>query len=192
MRGDMEEAGAQAVGFGLSSLYKQLDSMGFQSGGEFFAAVDEADRIGASIHLGDRDARVTVRRLRDALAEVLASPDVISGKGLPPPPAALVKAGASQDFNRENVLSTMQVLKQRENVRELSAYLQTAVPPLYTALIAERDAFMAQSLLGSSGQKIVAVVGLAHVDGIERAILAQGKRGALPRECGAREVRPTS
>ena len=44
-KGDFEEAGAQAVGVGLSSMYKQLDSMGFQSGGEFVAAVEEADKV---------------------------------------------------------------------------------------------------------------------------------------------------
>ena len=35
----------------------------------------------------------------------------------------------------------MAVLKQRENVRALSAYMRSEVPPLYTALIAERDAY---------------------------------------------------
>ena len=182
-KGDFEEAGAQAVGVGLSSMYKQLDSMGFQSGGEFVAAVEEADKVGAQILLGDRDARVTVRRLRDALAEVLTMPAPAGGGSKPPP--ALMAAASNNDFTKENVMSTMAVLKQRETVRELSAYLKQEVPPLYNALIAERDAYMANSILRSPGRRVVAVVGLAHVDGIEANVLQGGSRGVKPKACKA-------
>ena len=182
LRGDIEEAGAQAVGVGLSGLYRQLDEMGFQSGGEFKAAVDEAEAIGASILLGDRDARVTVRRLRDALVEVLRSPPPSE---LAEPPAELVeKLGkGGDDFSKENIMAQMGVLKQRENTRQLVAYLKTAVPPLYTALIDERDAYMAQSLMASEGKRIVAVVGLAHVDGIEARLKEAGT--SVPQRCVA-------
>ena len=51
-------------------------------------------------------------------------------------------------------------------------------------LTAERDAYMASSLLGAEGPRVVAVVGLAHVDGIEAAILREaGGRDARPRLC---------
>ena len=77
----------------------------------------------------------------------------------------------------------MAALKQRDNVRALAAYLKESVPPFYDALIAERDAYMAASLLGcADGARVVAVVGLAHVDGIEAALLAQGAPSAhLPK-----------
>ena len=58
------------------------------------------------------------------------------------------------------------------------------MPPLYDALIAERDAYMARALLGAEGSRVVAVVGLAHVDGIEAAIRREaGGRDARPRLC---------
>lgn len=41
MRGDTEGAGAEAVGLAISQLYKNLDSLGFKSGGEFVAAIEE-------------------------------------------------------------------------------------------------------------------------------------------------------
>ena len=81
-------------------------------------------------------------------------------------------------------MSTMAVLKQRETVRELSAYLKQEVPPLYNALIAERDAYMANSILRSPGRRVVAVVGLAHVDGIEANVLQGGSRGVKPKAVG--------
>jgi len=189
LRGDIQEAGAQAVGAGLSSMYKQLDQMGFQSGAEFVAAVEEAERLGATVLLGDRDARVTVRRLRDALAEIATAPAGTYGASGTQVPQALLEAtgGGASEFNRESVSSAMGVLKQRDNVRQLTAYLKAEVPPLHTALIAERDAYMAQSLLGASGSRIVAVVGLAHCDGIEAAILSEAGASVRPkpRVCAA-------
>ena len=74
-----------------------------------------------------------------------------------------------------------------EEVRKLDRKKIKSSLRLHTALIAERDAYMAQSLLGASGRRIVAVVGLAHCDGIEAAIL--GEAGASirpkPRACAA-------
>lgn len=186
VRGDLAGAAENGVGFGLSSLYKQMDSMGFQSGAEFVAAVEAADSIGATVLLGDRDARVTIQRLRDAMFEVLKDPP--QSTGAQPPAALLAAAGGANaeisQMTKETVESTLSVMKQRETVRELTAYLRTEVPPLYTALIGERDEYMARSLLGSDGRRIVAVVGLAHVDGIEGVILrAGGQKGAPPSGC---------
>lgn len=149
----------------------------------------EADKLGASVLLGDRDARETLARLRDALAEVLSTPGALDN--LAPPPQELVDAmGATNDksaeLSRENVLSTMAALKQRENVRLLSSYLQENVPPFYRALISERDRYMAKSLLGCPGERIVAVVGLAHVDGIEKILTAEASTArvaARPSAC---------
>ena len=61
------------------------------------------------------------------------------------------------------------------------------MPPLYDALIAERDAYMARSLLGAEGSRVVAVVGLAHVDGIEAAIRREAGGATRGRGC-ARDV----
>jgi len=188
LRGDLAGAAENGVGLGLSSLYKQMDTMGFQSGGEFLAAVEEADAIGATLLLGDRDARVTIQRLRDAMFEVLKNPPEPTGATLPP--ALLAAAGGAdvelKEMTKESVENTLSVMKQRQNVRELTAYIKSEVPPLYRALIGERDEYMAKSLLGSAGARIVAVVGLAHVDGIEETILkAGGQRGSAATGCRA-------
>ena len=74
----------------------------------------------------------------------------------------------------------MAVLKQRDNVRALSQYLKSELPPLYTALIAERDEYMANSLLQSPGKRMVAVTGLAHMDGIERRFLSASAARGCP------------
>ena len=192
LRGDMQEAGSQAVGVGLSGLYKQMDQMGFQSGAEFVAAVEEADKLGATIVLGDRDARVTISRLRDALGEILST-GMLQTAGAPPQ-ALLQAAGGSSEMTKENVQATIDVIKQREVVRELASYMRSELPPLYRALIGERDEYMANSILKAESvggaQSIVAVVGLAHVDGIERLLLrgtgsGVGQKGQKPNGCPA-------
>lgn len=59
-------------------------------------------------------------------------------------------------------------LKERSTVRELMATLEKSLPDVYQALIGERDAYMAESLLKANGKSSVGVVGMAHMDGIER------------------------
>jgi len=110
---DLQDAKADAVGVGLSSMYKQLDQMGFQSGEEFVIAVREADALGATLLLGDQDAKVTLHRLSDALGKVLFAPAGTYGTGAPLP-AALVEAvgsdGAAAELTRDNVARSMEVL----------------------------------------------------------------------------------
>eukprot|EP00966_Prymnesium_polylepis_P235926 5456382-Prymnesium_polylepis.2 len=60
--------------------------------------------------------------------------------------------------------------------------MRAEAAPLYDALIGERDAYMARSLLDSPGRRIVAVVGMAHMDGIETYF----SKGAAPAECVVR------
>ena len=49
-------------------------------------------------------------------------------------------------------------------------YLSLACSQVYQALLAERDSYMANSLRNSPGQRIVGVVGIAHMDGIEKKL----------------------
>ena len=53
-------------------------------------------------------------------------------------------------------------------MRAMMASLETELPAVYKAMIQERDEYMANSLRASPSKKIVAVVGIGHLDGIER------------------------
>ena len=100
-------------GMGLSSMYRQLDQMGFQSGEEFVIAVREADALGATLLLGDQDAKVTLRRLSDALGKLLFAPAGTYGTGAPLPAAlqqvAVNSDGTAADMTRDNVARSMEV-----------------------------------------------------------------------------------
>ena len=74
-------------------------------------------------------------------------------------------------------------LRQRDNARAVAAYLKKAAPPVYDAMIGERDQYMARALEVAPGSKVVAVVGLAHVEGIERVLGEEVL--ARPRSCAS-------
>ena len=175
LRGRTDDAGTSAVGYALSSLYGSLNKMGFDSGAEFRAALDEAEVVGATVVYGDRDAQATLRRLNDALKELLTSGALWNAPEPPAEFAALAErmAGAQEKdgkLTKAAIDSELSMVQNRANVRILTSYMSDAFPPLYKALIAERDEILAASLADAPGDRVVGVVGLAHVDGIERRL----------------------
>ncbi|KAG5186790.1 hypothetical protein JKP88DRAFT_179324 [Tribonema minus] len=58
---------AAGAGRVISGLYKYLNGIGFESGGEFVAAVETAREVGARVLLGDRPVNVTLNHLADAI-----------------------------------------------------------------------------------------------------------------------------
>ena len=54
-------------------MLKFLEGFGFVYGGEFQAALEEAEAIGASLVYGDRDVRETMKRLNDGWGELWKS-----------------------------------------------------------------------------------------------------------------------
>ncbi|KAG8464286.1 hypothetical protein KFE25_003349 [Diacronema lutheri] len=186
-------AQSNAIGRSLSQLYESMEGLGFESGDEFRVAATEALDGGAQLVLGDQDVRTTLDSLRDALR----STDLRALFGAPPVQLdsqsgerqaalyGLASAGGGEEMDKEALGAMIATLKERQNTRAIVLALQESTPALYTALIAQRDAFMARSLDAQcAGSTIVAVVGMAHLDGIGRALLAadptltaQPKRG---------------
>lgn len=83
---------------------------------------------------------------------------------------------SKQDFN-----AFVETMKAKENVRNIMAALQKTAPEIYEAMVAERDEYMGRgldelgmNLTGGNTRNTVAVVGMAHVDGIERYLSARG------------------
>lgn len=59
-------------------------------------------------------------------------------------------------------------LKNRQLVRQLLAVARKNYPEIVNIMLTERDVFMASNLRKCPGQRVMAVVGLAHLDGIEQ------------------------
>eukprot|EP00587_Corethron_hystrix_P004814 CAMPEP_0113306814 /NCGR_PEP_ID=MMETSP0010_2-20120614/5912_1 /TAXON_ID=216773 ORGANISM="Corethron hystrix, Strain 308" /NCGR_SAMPLE_ID=MMETSP0010_2 /ASSEMBLY_ACC=CAM_ASM_000155 /LENGTH=393 /DNA_ID=CAMNT_0000161551 /DNA_START=223 /DNA_END=1401 /DNA_ORIENTATION=- /assembly_acc=CAM_ASM_000155 len=175
-------AEAAAVGSALQSMYSQLDKIGFSSGEEFKMAIETGSEIGSKIVLGDRDVQVTLNRLSEALEIVdwnklttMTIDDSIMPKGMGQ------NSAASGDISKEDLSQVVEALKTRENVRSIMNSLKKELPELYTALVAERDEYMANGLdiIGKNGasrgmKNAVAVMGMAHLDGVERYLQSKG------------------
>jgi len=143
-------------------------------------AVKAGQAMGSKIILGDRDVDVTLRRLTEALARtdlkrLLSDTSELeqSMKNFLPP--SLREAPKDLSFSKEQLSEYVETIKAKENVKIIMANLKAIAPELYNALVAERDEFMSMGLNSlNQFQSIVAVMGIAHVDGVEQNLIRQG------------------
>lgn len=197
-------AGAKVVGDTVKSMYTKLESEGFKAGDEFATSVREGLAIGSTIVLGDRDVEVTLRRLTRALTKTdirkLLSPDSDierSMEGLLPEGMkksleqsgngggggnGSMTSGVDALVSKEDLNTFIETMKAKDNIKKIMSALRTTAPEIYEAMVAERDVYMGQGLDeldlnlagGGSVESTVAVVGMAHVDGIERYLASKG------------------
>ena len=149
----------------LASYQKRLgDQFGVLPGTEMLEAINVAKKHDIPIFLCDRDVRVTMRRAWRSTPffkkSMLVSSLILSVFDTKP-----VSEESLQDLKKQDVLS------------EMMQELGKEIPTLKTALIDERDHYLAEKTLQAEGKTIVSVVGAGHVEGI-KAIL-QGERGNL-------------
>lgn len=173
-------AGSAAVGGAIQGMYKKLNKSGFNPGEEFVIAIQEGQKVGAQIILGDRDVEVTLQRLTQALGKTDIQALLQPNAELEATMAAMMPSSQqiprSDDVNFKEEMSVyVETMKAKENVTLLMTQLKRAAPELYEALVAERDAYMANGLDKLSiFPTIVAVMGIAHVDGVETVLKSRG------------------
>jgi len=171
---------SQAVGNGIKGLYQKLESEGFSAGEEFVVSVREGLKIGSTIILGDQDVELTLRRLTEALSKtdlrkLLAADSEMEQnmKGLMPDNGKSINE--SGEMSKEELTYFVETVKAKENVKALMASLNAVAPEVYQAMVGERDLYMANGLDRlNQFESIVAVMGIAHVDGVERILKERG------------------
>ena len=171
-------AGA-AIGSAIKGMYKKLDDKGFQPGQEFAVAAKEGYKIGARIVLGDRDVEVTLRRLAQALRKTDLKTLLVEDSELERTMSQLMpgkKIPSQEDDNFKEELSFyVENMKAKENVQLLMSQLKRIAPEIYTAMVQERDEYMGNGLDQLSiFPNVVAVMGMAHVDGVETYLRGHG------------------
>lgn len=155
--------GAGRAGLYLSSLLfagfqKRIgDRLGVRPGAEMLAAVEAAQRIGAEVVFADRDVQVTLMRCYRSLGFVEKAQVLL---------VLLMLPFAAGDVDEEEV----ERLKKRETIGDVMTTFAEQMPSLKTPLIDERDRYLAASIVKAPGKRIVAVVGAAHVPGVERRL----------------------
>eukprot|EP00898_Chlorokybus_atmophyticus_P002212 jgi/Chlat1/2992/Chrsp2S04707 len=174
MRGLWGPGGLQQriIAGGLSSLYAALRRSGMDPGLEFKAscvAIEEAKKLGAKLIYGDRDARVTTRRL----GQVVSMWDLLrAGRSGDQP---VVSGGAS------TLTDMVEEMKTRAKSRQIVEQMTKVNPEMVRVLITERDEHMArvlrEAVVRHESRVAVAVMGLAHVDGVEQCWQEAEQRG---------------
>jgi Uncharacterized homolog of PrgY (pheromone shutdown protein) len=182
---------SQLVGNTIKGLYQKLESEGFSAGEEFIVAVREGLNVGSQIVLGDQDVEVTLRRLTEALSKtdmkkLLAADAEIEQNMKQLLPADIAKSvNGSGEMSKEEFRYFVETIKAKENVKMLMANLQSVAPEVYQAMVGERDVYMANGLDRlNQFDSIVAVMGVAHVDGVERTLKERGwEEIKYPKQC---------
>lgn len=157
---------ATAVGAGLAlGAYQRrlARQFGIEPGAEMKAALVEAQAKGTPTWLVDRDVGVTLRRTRAAVG-FWEGAKLSSGLLL----------GVLDDSDVDE--ASIERLKQGDVLAGTFSEFAKQSPPLFEALIAERDRYMAARLREEADRarerprRVLAVVGAGHLDGLARAL----------------------
>ena len=153
----------------LSAYQRRLgDKLGVKPGAEMLAALEKAKEVGAKVVLADRDIQATLKRTWARLS--LWSKAKLT--------AGLFGAlGSTDEITEERI----EELKDRDTLNETLQELAKVLPQVKGPLIDERDRYLMSSIREAPGDKVVAVVGAAHVQGMVDHLHAKVDREALCR-----------
>ena len=140
----------------LASLQKRIaQKFDITPGQEMIAAIEAGEAAGASIHLADRNIRITLSRTWRAMGlwgkfKLLFQ--------------VLLSLGQIDEISEEDI----EKMKQEDVLESLLADVSKSLPIIKEILIDERDRYLAHKIQTATGNKIVAVVGAGHVPGIKK------------------------
>lgn len=156
----------------LASYQRRIGaSLGVKPGAELLAAVEVARERGIPVELIDRDINITLKRTWKNLGlwkrSILLS--------------SLVVGWEDAKGGEPVTASTVEDLKEPKALSEMLTELGRAVPQIKGPLIDERDQYLASKAVdaGAGRQRVVAVVGAAHVPGMQANFGQPVDRAAL-------------
>ena len=141
----------------LSNLQSKLgDELGIAPGTEMLEAIKLAEEKKIPIALLDRDIKITMKRAFDNTGFFEKAKLAIQ-----------VFSGFFQE-SEKLTKDKIEELKKTDILNKLMAELSAQFPSLKKTLVAERDLFIANQILNAPGKKIVAVLGLGHLQGVAK------------------------
>lgn len=164
----------------IHAFYKLLRNAGLDPGVDMLAGIDAGRAVGADIICGDVDVEVTAARLR-AEAIAIDLPAFLNATAQPEVQADLRAIGLDQHIDIaavirgdsaavKSIAAAAERLKDRGRARRLVKLMDSMAPRLMEALLHQRDAHIAKLLRSPrfASDRTVCVVGMAHMDGIQR------------------------
>ncbi|MBX3688915.1 TraB/GumN family protein [Dokdonella sp.] len=161
------KVGLVAANLALSAFQRRLaEQFGIEPGAEMKVAIDEAGRRQLPLWLIDREIGTTLKRAYHSVG-FLDRLSIVGGLG-------------SSVLTREEVgEDEIEKLKEGDLLGSMFSEFARESPPLYEALIAERDRYMAAKLrehaAEGSAKKVLVVIGAGHLKGIESELASQNQ-----------------
>ncbi len=142
----------------LASYQKKLGGqLGVMPGSELLRAAQIAEENNIPVELCDREVRITLRRAWHATSLWKKGYLVAS---------LFASLFDTTELNEEKLAE----LRSKDVLSELMDELGNSLPDTKKALIDERDIFMAEKIKAAAGNRIVAVVGAGHMEGMQQVI----------------------
>jgi pheromone shutdown protein TraB len=153
---------------------------GVMPGLEMVSAVDAARENGVMLGLIDRPVGLTISRMWEEMpfgekVRLMGYIGVTAGVFLLRPIMGKRAFGLASAFSGGEEL-TLGDLEGGKGVKELMSRLGTEFPTIYRALVEERNVFMVNNIIRllEKFERVVVVVGLGHVEGMEELLLEKG------------------
>ncbi|MCB0333336.1 MAG: TraB/GumN family protein, partial [Bdellovibrionales bacterium] len=139
----------------LAGFQKKLgDQLKIKPGAEMMRAIEVAEDIGSKTVLADRDIRTTLKRTWSSLGFFGMMKLLFS---------MIFGLFSTQEIDEKEI----ERLKESDALEELMKEFSDALPGVRTALIDERDQYLAGKIKAAPGNTVVAIVGAGHVPGIK-------------------------
>lgn len=136
---------------------KIAKQLGVKAGQEMIQGIESAKEVDAEIVLADRNIDVTFKRILSNLKWW----DKLK---------LLFQLVYSIFDNEEISEEDLDKLKSEDMLNSALNEMTKSMPRLKTALVDERDKYLAQNIRTAPGEKVVAVLGAAHIPGVKKEI----------------------
>ncbi|WP_066639907.1 TraB/GumN family protein [Desulfolucanica intricata] len=142
----------------ISSFQKRMaKQFGINAGQEMIQGIESAKEISANLVLADRNIQITFSRIWHSIG--------FWGK------VKLITEIFLSIFNNESISEKeLEKLKSQDMLNSILNDFAESFPKLKIPLIDERDQYLAQNIKEAPGNKVVAVLGAAHIPGIKKEI----------------------
>lgn len=153
-----KKASLLLMNLAISSFQKRMaKQFGIQAGQEMIQGMKSAEEVGAELVLADRNIQTTFARIWGNLG--------LKGR------ATLLTQIIAGIFSKEDITEEeLEKMKQQDTINAMLQEFTEYFPRLKKPLIDERDQYLSQKIKTAPGDKVVAVLGAAHVPGIIKEI----------------------
>lgn len=153
-----KKASLLLMNLAISSFQNRMaNQFGIKAGQEMIQGIESAKETGATLVLADRNIQITFARIWGGIG--------FKGKML------LLSQVIAGIFSKESITEEeLEKMKSQDTLQAILNEFTEAFPRLKKPLIDERDQYLAQKIKDAPGEKIVAVLGAAHVPGIKEEI----------------------